>query len=56
MKTEKTDRIRMNEVYRLRGIKRELKEKEEVIETNKKARLEKKAAEEGMPKQVGKHP
>ncbi|XP_072031601.1 ribosome biogenesis protein NOP53-like [Amphiura filiformis] len=55
LSTDKTDRIRMNEVYRLRGIKRELTKGEEESEKNKKARVEKRAAEAGMPKQVGKH-
>ena len=45
----------MNEVYRLRGIKRELDTGEEASEKRQKTRLEKREAEKGMPKNICKH-
>nr|XP_054758792.1 ribosome biogenesis protein NOP53-like [Lytechinus pictus] len=52
---EKADKIRLNEVYRLRSLKKEIKEKEEKISTKIKEKKEKAKENEGKTKRLGRY-
>ncbi|XP_030855229.1 ribosome biogenesis protein NOP53 [Strongylocentrotus purpuratus] len=52
---EKAEKIRLHEVYRLRSLKREIKEKEEKIATKIKQKKAKAQEDEGKTKRLGRY-
>ncbi|VDI08875.1 nucleolar protein 53 [Mytilus galloprovincialis] len=53
-KTDKAKKLRANEIFRLKSLKKEVKEKEKKVEQKKEARLKREAANKTKTRKIGK--